>query len=180
MASTHGEKLLAAEWLGVVALLTGDALGQSSGGSKITLPQPSRYFASMVVYLMLAALAAAGEKTARLAGALGGVALLTIALAPSDITKPPGPGNRPLVIRFLAWLSAVMSKSNNPTGSIIATGGAGTTGGLPGGAGEATLALQQATKDMQAICSAYPNSTACNAAKQRVQNIQSVAQGASQ
>jgi hypothetical protein len=98
-----------------------------------------------------------------------------MALAPPNAGQPPGPGNQPLAIRFLAWLSAMM-KSGPAT---VSTGRPSIISQLPGGAAEANIALEQAVKDMNAACGANPNSAACKAAKQRVANIQSVVQGAS-
>lgn len=104
MAVHPGERVLAAEWIVVVLVQTGDALASpnrgSLGGPK--LPNPSRYFASMIAYLFLAGLALFGRGPAKIAGAIGGVAALAILLAPS--TK----GGKPLIVSFLSYLNAIM------------------------------------------------------------------------
>ena len=159
MAVSHGERTLAAEWVALVLLITGDAIGEGLGGGK-GLPNPSRYFASMVVFVMLAAFALAGEKAAKLASTLGGVALLAIALAPPDRTKAIGSGTRPLIVRFLAWLAAFVKTPPTlinpgqavtapPSSAVGASGtgpgggsvGPGTLGGTAGGSGGATQYL---------------------------------------
>jgi len=110
MAVSQGERLLGVEWIIVVLMMTGDSLaggaqGQLGGGK---LPQPSRYFGAMIAYLMLAGLALFGPGAAKIAGRLGGVAALAIILAPPDLSKPIGPGNRPLVMRFLNLLNSYL------------------------------------------------------------------------
>lgn len=81
MAGSQHERVLAAEWLVLMGVETMDALANSSGG-KFKLPSPSRYFAAMVVFLMLAGVAMFGTKAGRLASAFGGVATLAIVAAP--------------------------------------------------------------------------------------------------
>jgi hypothetical protein len=89
VAGSNHERILAAEWLAVMSVQTLNALAASSS-SGFGLPDPSRYFATMVVYLMLAAVAMFGDKPGQLAAAFGGVAALTIVAAPGkNGTKKP-------------------------------------------------------------------------------------------
>jgi hypothetical protein len=103
MPSAH-ERTLAAEWIVVVLVQTGDALAGGPqgplGGPK--LPNPARYFAAMIAYLMLAGLALFGDKAGKLAASLGGVAALAILIAPST------PGGKPLIMRFLSYLNSML------------------------------------------------------------------------
>jgi hypothetical protein len=113
MAVSAGERLLAAEWVLVTVVQTGDALAEQSGP---TLPNPGRYFATMIAFLFLAGLALFGPNASKFAGRFGALVTLVVFLAPSDATKPPGPGNRPLILRFLRWLAAFTTAgANNPT-----------------------------------------------------------------
>jgi hypothetical protein len=151
VAVSQGERLVAIEWLTIVFVMTGDALASSQrgpqGGPK--LPQPARYFAAMVAYLMLAGLSAFGPNAAKLASRLGGLAALAFLLAPPNPTQAIGPGNRPLIMRFLAWLNAVevggfisqpaQAQTQSGIGSNGGTGvaspsGAGSSTALPGAA----------------------------------------------
>lgn len=88
MAGSHWERILAAEWLVVFGTETLDALSGADSG-KFALPDPSRYFATMVVFLMLAAGAMFGDKAGKLAAAMGGVAGLAILMAPGKNGKSP-------------------------------------------------------------------------------------------
>jgi hypothetical protein len=104
--ATAGERLIASEWIAVMVVQTGDALGESSG-DQFSLPEPNRYWAAMAAYLMLAGMALFGEGPARLAGALGGVAAVAIMLAPPDLGAPISSSNQPLIVRFFAWIAAM-------------------------------------------------------------------------
>src|SRR5580692_416660 len=110
MAVSQGERLIGVEWIVVVLMMTGDALAGGPqgqlGGAK--LPSPSRYFGAMIAYLMLAGVALFGEGAAKVASRLGGVAMLAIMLAPPNIGQPIGPGNRPLLLRFLNLLNSYL------------------------------------------------------------------------
>lgn len=112
--ATASERTLAAEWLAVMFIETGDALAKASG-KKFSLPQPQRYVATMVAYLILAGMAAFSERLGRVATALGGLVALTIVLAPPRPTQPVGPGNEPLIVSFFGWLAEMMS---NPPQTI--------------------------------------------------------------
>lgn len=143
MASS-AERLLAAEWLGIMSIQTFDALSNSTGG-KLNLPDPSRYFATMVVFLFLAAGAMFGDKAGRLAGAFGGVAALAIALAPGKNGKSPIVGALGYFSQLLKQPPSVATGPNAPRlndtqftttastpaanlGPTSAVGGLGTTG----------------------------------------------------
>jgi hypothetical protein len=131
--ASSGERLLGAEWVVVMLVQTGDAFGESTD-EQFSLPQPSRYWASLVAYLMLAAFALFGDKASKLAGGLGAVAALAILLAPPDPTAPIAQGNYPLIIRFLGWLSSMYSQGPAGPGQSTAT----TSPGLgPGGSSPA-------------------------------------------
>lgn len=114
MATSH-ERALAAEWLIVMVMETGDALAKHGKQGKRFLPQPSRYFATMVAYLMLAGVALFGEKAGKVAAALGALVALTIVMAPPTIRRKVGPTNEPLLVSFLGYLSKMMA---TPPGTI--------------------------------------------------------------
>lgn len=112
--ATAAERTLAVEWLAVMLVETGDALAHpkqrytSAARRKITgLPYPSRYFATMVVYLMLAAGAAFSERFGKVMTALGGLVALTIVLAPPTIKAPISKTNEPLIVSFFGWLASI-------------------------------------------------------------------------
>ncbi len=158
MAGSPQERVLAAELLVVMGVQTADALSGAYTG-KFQFPNPSRYFASIVVYLMLAAAAMFGEKPARLAATFGGVAALTILLAPTKRSVEAGKPEAVAVsaIGYLAQLvsGGSLAAPNNPTptapaatapptggnispGSSVPKGGytPGTAGQSPSGGGE--------------------------------------------
>ena len=113
MAATH-EKALAAEWLAVLLVETGDAFAaHGEKGHKGFLPQPSRYFATMVAYLLLAGAALFGEKAGKVASALGALVALTILMAPPTVKKPVSKTNQPLIISFFGYLASMFT--NPPT-----------------------------------------------------------------
>lgn len=114
MAGSHYEKILAAEWLAIMGIETADALGNSSSG-KLTLPSPSRYFATMLVFFALAAAAMFGDKAGKLAAAFGGVAMIGMSLAPSK------PGGTPVVLSAINYFTEMI---NNPPSSSIASSNA--------------------------------------------------------
>jgi hypothetical protein len=89
MAGSNYERILAAEWLVVMAAETLDSLSGTAGGAPFSLPDPSKYFATMVVFLMLSAVAMFGESAGKLAAAFGGVAGAAILLTPSSNGKSP-------------------------------------------------------------------------------------------
>lgn len=103
MAGSSYEKVLAAEWLAVMAIETGDALAKSGGKSTLSLPNPAQYMATMIVFLSLAGVAMFGEHAGKLAAAFGGVAAIAILLVPMGKGK-----NSPLV-GFLAYVNALMT-----------------------------------------------------------------------
>lgn len=117
MAGTVHERVLAAEMLVVMSAQTADALSGASGGT-FSLPDPSRYFAAIIVYASLAAVAMFGEKPGRLAGAFGGVAALAILLAPTKASKASGK-NTPLIMSVLNYANQIMS------GGVGGVGGTG-------------------------------------------------------
>lgn len=123
MASQY-ERLLAVEWIAVFAIETGDAL-YSSKEKKFSLPQPQRYFATMIAYLMLAGLALFGEGAAKVAAALGGVAALTIVLAPATPAKPVSKTNPSIIVNFFGWLAAMYTTPPKTIGSPTPTTGSG-------------------------------------------------------
>ena len=140
MAGTVHERVLAAEMLVVLGAQTADALsgaypsGPTSTGTDATsnqstgakLPDPGRYFAAVVVYLSLAAVAMFGEKPGRLAGAFGGVAALAILLAPTKASKAAGKPS-PLIMSVLNYANQIMSGGVGGVG----TGGSGTGASTP-------------------------------------------------
>jgi hypothetical protein len=109
--ATAQEKSLAGIWLAVMVIETGDAIAKSKATSKNPnhrrLPPPSRYFATMVVYLMLAGAAAVSQTAGRVAVALGGLVGLTILLAPPTLKKPIGPTNEPPIVAFFGYLTSL-------------------------------------------------------------------------
>jgi hypothetical protein len=105
MAGSNHERILAAEWLAVMGTQTLDALSSSSGG--FALPDPSRYFATMVVFVMLAMVAMFGEKPGKLAAAFGGVAALAIVVAPGKN------GGKSPVVGALGYFSSLMKSGPN-------------------------------------------------------------------
>src|SRR5580704_17341721 len=87
VAVSSGERLIGVEWVLVTLLQAGDAI--ASGGQTTTnsqgvsvtapkLPSPSRFFAAMIAYLMLAGAAMFGPNAAKVASRLGAVAALAI------------------------------------------------------------------------------------------------------
>lgn len=113
MAVSSGERLIGVEWVLITMLQAGDAI--ASGGQKnaegVTspkLPSPSRFFAAMIAYLMLAGVALFGPNAAKVASRLGALAALAMMLAPPDLSKPIGQGNRPLIMRFLNLLNSYL------------------------------------------------------------------------
>lgn len=102
MASNY-EKLIGAEWLAVMMIETGDALGTSGPSGKFNLPSPSRYFATMIVYLGLAGAAMFGDRIARGAAMFGGVAALAIAMAPNK------KGGKPVILSFIDYLTQMIN-----------------------------------------------------------------------
>jgi hypothetical protein len=83
--------------------LSGDTVDPDTGkvqGS--TLPDPSRYVATVIVFAMLAA-AAMFESTAKLAAAFGGVAAVAIVVAPG------AGGKTPPVVGALAWFNRMIT-----------------------------------------------------------------------
>lgn len=157
MAVSSGERLIGVEWVLVTLLQAGDAI--ASGGQTTTnaqgvsttapkLPSPSRFFAAMIAYLMLAGAAMFGPNAAKVASRLGAVAALAIALAPpvSPKIKPIGPGNQPLIIRFLNLLNSYLLAGAvsqpgqapapiNPNTLVPSNPGPGGTGSGAGGLG---------------------------------------------
>jgi hypothetical protein len=128
MAGSPEERVIAAELLVVMGVTTADALSGASTG-KFSLPDPSRYFATVIVFTMLAAAAMFGPKSGRLAAQFGGVASLAILIAP---TKKTG---KPLILSALTYFNQLMVggvQSQPSTGSGAADGS--TTIALPSGA----------------------------------------------
>lgn len=115
MAGTVHEKALAAEWLAVILIEVGDSFNQAktttttqSGSSRLKLPPPSRFMATMFVYLMLAAAALFGENPGKVAAGLGGLVALTLVLAPPHPKTKIGPGNQPPVVSFFQWIDKML------------------------------------------------------------------------
>ena len=108
MATTH-EKALAAEWLAVMVIETGDAFARHGKKGQRFLPQPQRYFATMVAYLLLAGVALFGPRAGKVASALGALVALTILMAPPTIKKAVGPTNEPLIVSFLGYLAKMFT-----------------------------------------------------------------------
>jgi hypothetical protein len=131
MAGSPQERVLAAELLVVMGVETADALSGAYTGS-FSLPSPSRYFATVVVYLMLAGMAMFGEKPARLATSFGGVAALAILIAP---TKASVAANKPqaVVVSALNYFAQMISAGSfasvaQNSGSTSAANQLATTG----------------------------------------------------
>ena len=115
MAGGPYERLQAAEMLTVMGAETLDSLSGASTGS-FTLPDPSRYFATVVVFIMLSGVAMFGDKAGKLAAQFGGVAAIGILMTPSKAT-----GRAP-VAGMLAYFSQVI-------GGGVQTPQPGSTGG---------------------------------------------------
>lgn len=79
----------------------------------------------MVVYLILAGMAAFGDRLGRVASALGGLVALTIVLAPPHPTKKVGPTNEPLIVSFFGWLAEMMTNPPRTISTATATAPAG-------------------------------------------------------
>jgi len=96
----------------VTLLQAGDAIANpqtdSSGGTHPKLPSPARFFAAMIVYLFLAGVSLFGPNAAKVASRFGALVALVMALAPPTPSQPIGPGNRPLIIRFLNLLNSYL------------------------------------------------------------------------
>ncbi|HMK62032.1 MAG TPA: hypothetical protein VK386_00315 [Acidimicrobiales bacterium] len=135
--ASHAEKVLAVELLGFVAIQTGDAFYTSKAAGTTgqmggpTLPAPSQYFAGLIVFVMLAGLAATGQKAGRFAAAFGGLVLLYMAVKPNN-SGGPSP-----VVGFLRWLASMYQHPpTTVTASASSGGGAGSSpGGGPSGGG---------------------------------------------
>lgn len=121
MASA-AERQLALEWLGVLVVETGDALYHSSK-KRFALPQPKRYFATMVAYLILAGVALFGERAGRVAAALGGLVALTILLAPATVRQPVSATNPVLLVSFFKWLTEMFENPPKTISQPIAYAG---------------------------------------------------------
>jgi hypothetical protein len=118
MASQY-ERVLAAEMIAVVGVETLDALSGADTG-KFSLPDPSRYFATVIVFAMLAAAAMFGDKAGKLAASFGGVSLIGMVAVPS---KKSG---RSPIMGALAYFNQVI------TGGVQGSGGTTTTTIVPG------------------------------------------------
>lgn len=119
MAGTIHEKALAAEVIGVLVVETADALSGANTGT-FKLPDPSRYFATVIVFMMLAGAAMFGEKPGKLAATFGGVAAIGMIATPSKAT-----GRAP-VMGLLAYFNQLW------TGGVQGSGGPTTTTIVPG------------------------------------------------
>jgi len=62
----------------------------------------------MIAFLFLAGLAAFGQGAAKFASRFGALVVLVLVPAPRDPKQPIGPGNRPLIMRFLNVLNSYM------------------------------------------------------------------------
>jgi len=162
VATSQGERALGIELVIVLLVQIGDAIitGEqgSLGGPK--LPRPSRFFATMIAFLFLSGLAAFGQGAAKFAARFGALVTLVILLAPADPTQKAGPGNRPLIMRFLNLLNSymiagpisqpgqtsvqVLTPAQQAAGGVNQYGGVGTSYGpyLPG-TGPATVPQSQ-------------------------------------
>ncbi len=112
------ERLLAGEMIAVMGTQTFDALSGADTG-KFKLPDPSRYFATVVVFTILAGVSLFGDKLGRLAATFGGVAALGIIMTPSKTT-----GKAP-VTGALAYFAQIIG------GGWVQTPTAGTSAGTP-------------------------------------------------
>ena len=122
MASPH-ERTLAAELLVVMFAQTTDALSGASTGT-FALPDPSRYFASMIVFTMLAGAAMFGEHAGKLAATFGGVATLAILLAPTKKSEAAGKPE-PLAMSVFNYFTQIMSGGvSSPSGTPVGVGSA--------------------------------------------------------
>ena len=106
MAGTPHERTLAAEMLLCMGAQTADALSDAYTGT-FALPDPSRYFATVIVFAMLSGAAMFGERAGRLAATFGGVATLAILLAPTKASVKAGTPE-PLAMRVLGYFAQVM------------------------------------------------------------------------
>jgi hypothetical protein len=125
VAGSRYERVLAAEVLVVMSAQTVDALSGSGGGG-FSLPDPSRYFAAVLVYMSLAAVAMFGDRPGKLAAGFGGVAALAMLMAP---TKRTGKPLAMSLVDFFAQLTGggVEGAANASSGPAINTPG-GPTG----------------------------------------------------
>jgi len=134
MAGGPYERLLAAEMLTVMGAETLDSLSGASTGS-FNLPDPSRSFATVVVFMMLSGVAMFGEKAGKLAAQFGGVAALGMLMTPSKVT-----GRAP-VAGMLAYFSQMIGGGGGQTpqaGTTVGSSGQAvpiTTPGVAAGAG---------------------------------------------
>jgi hypothetical protein len=103
--------------LTVMGVQTMDALSGANTGT-FTMPDPSRYFATLIVYAVLAGMAMFGEKPGKLAGALGGVAALAILLAPTKASVAAGTP-KPLALSALTYLNQVITGGTQGTTSTF-------------------------------------------------------------
>lgn len=137
--ASHGEKVLAIEWLAIMAIQTGDAIYEKSAGKTQGagfLPQPQRYFATMIVFFFLAAASAFSDRFGRTAAAFGGLAAIAIGLA-----VPKGASSSPLV-GFTKWLASMAASPPQTVSAGTPTqGGIGGTGlyGQSAGTGAGTI-----------------------------------------
>jgi hypothetical protein len=180
MAGTPQERILAAELIVVMGVETADALSGAYTG-KFSLPAPNRYFATLVAYLMLAAAALFGEKPAKLAAALGGVAALTILLSPSKVT------GKPVALSALNYFDQMISgksvgQINAAAGSGLTVNPGGTVSGAPAGtpaaaAGTANTDINTAITNLQKYIAANctgsnSGSAACVSARATLASLQ--------
>lgn len=132
-----GEKLLAAELMVVLGVETMDALSGANTGT-FSLPNPSQYFATLVVFLVLSGVAAFGEKPARLASAFGGLAALTILMAPTKASKAAG-HPEPLILSAFDYLTQIINggtlgQQDTSSGTLPNIGLGGVGAAVAGGA----------------------------------------------
>ena len=106
MAGTPHERTLAAEMLLCMGAQTADALSDAHVGT-FALPDPSRYFATVIVFTMLSGAAMFGERAGRLAATFGGVATLAILLAPTKASVKAGTPE-PLAMRVIGYFAQIM------------------------------------------------------------------------
>jgi hypothetical protein len=119
MASPY-EKVLGAELVGVIGVQTLDAFSGANTG-KFSFPDPSRYFATVIVFAMLSGMAMFGESWGKLASRFGGVALLGMVAIPSKVS-----GRAP-IMGALAYFDQLI------TGGVQGISGTSTTTIVPGG-----------------------------------------------